>query len=253
MAKTAGEIARELSSAPFESIPGLLELYADDSRKQVADALARARRRMEREGAERERVQKMYDAQATFAGPGLVAGLDEVGRGAVAGPLTVCAVVLDPSRPIWGINDSKQLTPAKRKELSEKIREEALAFNIAHIEPNMIDSLGMSACLRTAFSQAVSGLSIDPDCVLVDGNPLHIHPREKSVVKGDATYAAIAAASIVAKVERDEFMVELSRSWPAYGFDSCKGYASAEHIAAIRETGLSPVHRASFCGNFLKG
>lgn len=253
MAETVGaqEASRMLSHASFEELPALLERFADDPRKQVQKALATARRRMEREQAERDRVLGMYALQQELGGTGVVLGIDEVGRGSIAGPLTVCAVAL-PAEPIWGLNDSKQLSPQRREELACTIAERALAIGIAHIPPESIDAVGMATCLRMAMAQAIEDSGVEPDAVLIDGNPVHVHEREICVVKGDARIACIAAASICAKVCRDELMCQYAEQYPAYHLDQCKGYASAEHIAAIREFGLTPIHRATFCGNFLE-
>ena len=249
---TAREVAATLADAPLEEARSLVERYADDPRKQVAAAVGAARRRIEREERERERVEGMYALQLELGGPGVVVGVDEVGRGAIAGPLTVAAVCLPRKPVVWGINDSKQLTPARREALAARIAEVAVAVGIAHVEPASIDAVGMAASLRLAMARAVADTGLDPDCVLIDGNPVHAHPAEKCLVKGDARIAAIAAASIVAKVTRDALMVALDEEYPGYHLAECKGYGSAEHIAAIREKGLSPIHRVSFCGNFVE-
>lgn len=249
---SAAQVAAELSSAGIDDIEALVERYADDPRAQVQKARERAVRRLEKERAERERVDSMYEAMEELGGPGVVVGVDEVGRGSVAGPLTVCAVCLPREPRIWGIKDSKQLSPAKRELLAMRIAEEAVAIGICHIAPERIDEIGMARALREAVSGAVADTGLTPDCVLMDGNPLGAVPNERDVVKGDATVACIAAASIVAKVTRDELMVELDAEYPGYHLAQSKGYASAEHIKAIKERGLSPIHRVSFCGNFLE-
>ncbi len=248
----AKEIAALIASASKEELPELERRYADDARKQVRDALARAHRRLDREQAERDRVLHMYQTQQELGGMGVVVGVDEVGRGAVAGPLTVAAVALPASPVVWGINDSKQLTPERREQLAAQIEEVAIAMGIAHVTAPQIDSMGMAAALRKAMKEAIENADVDPDCVLIDGNPVHVHPREKTVVKGDATIACIAAASIVAKVTRDALMVDYDAVYPQYHLAACKGYASAEHVAAIRAFGLSEIHRVSFCGNFVE-
>lgn len=248
----ASQIAAELASAPPDQIEGLLERYRDDPRAQVRKACERARRRLDRERAERERVEGMYARMRELGGAGVVVGVDEVGRGSVAGPLTVCAVCLPDEPRIWGVNDSKQLSPARREMLAVRIAETARAIGICHIPPERIDAIGMARSLREAVAGAVADTGLDPDCVLMDGNPLGAVPNERDVVHGDATVACIAAASIVAKVTRDELMVELDAEYPGYHLARSKGYASPEHIQAIRERGLTPVHRVSFCGNFLE-
>ena len=248
---SAREIAAALSDAPEDEALVLMERYAEDPRKQVQHAIAAARKRIERAAAERDRVHGMYSLMREMGGEGIVVGVDEVGRGSIAGPLTVGAVALPDDPEILGLNDSKQLTPERREALAAKIADVALAIGICHVEPASIDAVGMAQALRMAMAGAIEDTGVDPDCVLIDGNPLHIHPKEKTLVKGDARVACIAAASIVAKVTRDELMVELGDQYPGYHLAESKGYASPEHIAAIRERGLTPIHRASFCQNFL--
>ena len=248
----AAQIAAELSGATLEEIPALLERYAEDPRVQVRAACERAERRRARELAERERVDALYGAMAELGGAGVVLGVDEVGRGAVAGPLTVCAVCLPAEPRLWGINDSKQLSPARREVLAARIAEVAVAIGICHIPPEDIDVHGMAASLRRAVAGAVADTGLEPDRVLMDGNPLGAVEHEVDVVHGDARVACIAAASIVAKVTRDQMMVELDAEYPGYHLARNKGYGSAEHVQAIKDLGLSPIHRVSFCGNFLE-
>lgn len=249
---TAKEIAALLSDAPEQEALALIERYDGDPRKQVQKAVSAARSRLARGEAERERVRGMYSLMRELGGEGIVLGVDEVGRGSIAGPLTVCAVALPDEPQILGINDSKQLTPARREVLAAQISDVALAVGICHIEPAVIDEIGMAQALRKAMSGAIENSGVDPSCVLIDGNPMRVHPKEKTLVKGDARVASIAAASIVAKVTRDHIMVAYGEEYPDYPFAECKGYASAEHIAAIKAHGLSPIHRFSFCGNFLE-
>lgn len=248
----AAAIAATLGSASVEEIPALIERYRDDPRIQVQKAIERAQRRLVREQAECDRVRSMYETMAELGGTGVIVGVDEVGRGSIAGPLTVCAVCLPFEPIIPGLDDSKKLTPARRETLAARIAEVARAIGICHIPPADIDTLGMAACLRKAVAGAVADTGLTPDCVLMDGNPLGAVPNERDVVHGDARVACIAAASIVAKVTRDEMMVELDADYPDYPFAASKGYASPEHIAAIKAHGLTDQHRVSFCGNFLE-
>lgn len=276
MKQTIADIAKRLAAADEAEYAVLERALGSDPRKGIQQALARARRRLDAQAAETERIDRLYAFQQELAAAAIkrhagaascdddwpcAVGLDEVGRGPLAGPLTIGAVVLPPSPRILGINDSKQLTPARRSVLAEQIRDVAIAWDIEHVPAAHIDDCGMSACLREAFSAAVRAidaqLSDKPDAsgvraVLLDGNPLHIDPREINVIKGDARVAAIAAASIIAKVARDELMERYAERYPAYGFNANKGYGSADHIAAIKREGLSPIHRASFCQNFLQ-
>lgn len=184
-------------------------------------------------------------------GQGVVVGLDEVGRGPLAGPLTCAAVVLPDEPQIIGLDDSKKISPKRRIELAQQVKEYALACGIAHVEPAELDANGMAASLRTCMKRALEACGMEPDCVLLDGNPLHIHPKEINIVKGDGKTACIAAASIIAKVTRDAMMEEYAAQYPQYGFESNKGYGSAAHIAAIKKHGPCPIHRMSFLGNIL--
>lgn len=248
----ATELAALIAGANEEELEEYERRYAGDPRKQVQASLLRARRRIDRDHAERRRVEAMYSLQRELGGDGIVLGVDEVGRGAVAGPLTVAAVAIPLDKPVWGINDSKQLTAARREALAQQIEDVALAIGICHIPPQDIDSMGMAHALRVAMTRAIQNSGVEPSAVLIDGNPMHVHEREKCVVKGDANIACIAAASIVAKVARDALMVGYDDVYPGYHFKKCKGYASSEHIEAIRELGLSEMHRVSFCGNFVE-
>ena len=247
----ASDIVSAIRSAEGQELMSLLERYGDDPRVAVKNAVSRAKKQMSALDAERERVSKLYETQRELGGDGLILGVDEVGRGAIAGPLCVCAVAL-PSEPlIFWLNDSKQLTPKRREEVAAEVRAHALAIGIAYASPEDIDRYGMSACLRGTMAGAILNAGVEPDCVLIDGNPVHVHERERCVVKGDARIASIAAASVVAKVTRDSLMCELDGQYPGYHLSECKGYGSAEHITAIREFGLTPIHRVSFCGGFL--
>lgn len=249
---SAKEIVALLSDAPEDEAREMIARYADDPRKQVQKAVSAATKRLEKAEAERARVKGMYDLQREMGGDGIVLGVDEVGRGSIAGPLTVCAVALPYDPVILGINDSKQLTPARREVLAAQIADVAIAIGTCHIEPASIDAVGMAQALRMAMGGAIKDAGVEPDCVLIDGNPMHLHPKEKTLVKGDARIAAIAAASIVAKVTRDHIMIAYDEEYPEYHLAECKGYASADHIAAIKAHGLTPIHRFSFCGNFLE-
>ncbi|WP_170150121.1 ribonuclease HII [Parahaliea mediterranea] len=181
-----------------------------------------------------------------YDGPGL-AGVDEVGRGPLAGDVVAAAVILDPERPIAGLRDSKKLSEARREALAELIREHSLAWCVARASVAEIDELNILHASLLAMQRAVAGLAVQPGYVLVDGNrlPRWDYPSEP-VVKGDDRVAAIAAASILAKVQRDSELVALEAQYPGYGFASHKGYPTAKHLAALRELGVTPVHRRSF-------
>ncbi len=186
-----------------------------------------------------------------LGGCGIVAGLDEVGRGPLAGPLTCAAVILPREPMIVGLDDSKKISPKRREQLAVQILDTALAVGIAHVQPHEIDACGMAASLKVCMARALEACDMEPDAVLLDGNPLHFHPKETNVVKGDAKVACISAASIVAKVTRDKIMEGFAAEYPQYSFGSNKGYGSAAHIAAIREYGPCPLHRMSFLTKIL--
>jgi ribonuclease HII len=177
----------------------------------------------------------------------LIAGVDEVGRGCLAGPVVTAAVVLDPARPVAGLRDSKLLTPAARERLDAQVRARALAWALAECSPAEIDSLNIHRASLEAMRRAVMRLAPLPDLVLVDAFHVPGLPMaQRGVVKGDARCAAIAAASIVAKVHRDALMRALHGRDGRYGFDRHKGYATAEHLAAVTRHGYSDAHRRSF-------
>ena len=179
--------------------------------------------------------------------PGLLAGVDEAGRGPLAGPVVAAAVILDPARPIAGLADSKALTAARREVLFAQIQAQALCFCIAQANREEIDRLNILQATLLAMQRAVQGLATTPARVLVDGNrlPVLAIPSE-AIVKGDAKVAAISAASILAKVTRDRWCAQLHSRFPQYGFERHKGYGTAEHLAALAEHGACAEHRRSF-------
>jgi ribonuclease HII len=178
----------------------------------------------------------------------LVCGVDEAGRGPLAGAVFTAAVILDPARPIDGLADSKILSEARRDALALLIRERALAWCIASASVEEIDRLNILQATMLAMSRAVEGLSVRPGRVLIDGNrvPKQITLPAEAIVKGDATVAEISAASILAKTARDAELVALDDCYPAYGFARHKGYPTAEHLAAIEQYGVLPIHRKTF-------
>ncbi|HET8711837.1 MAG TPA: ribonuclease HII [Spongiibacteraceae bacterium] len=177
----------------------------------------------------------------------LLAGVDEVGRGPLAGDVVTAAVILDPARPIAGLNDSKKLSAARREKLFDEIREKAKCFALARASVAEIDELNILHATLLAMKRSVEALSIQPEHVLVDGNKL---PRwqysSEAIVQGDARVAAIAAASILAKVTRDREMIEFDRIYPGYGFADHKGYGTKVHLEALRALGATSIHRRSF-------
>ncbi|TDQ39566.1 ribonuclease HII [Thiopseudomonas denitrificans] len=178
---------------------------------------------------------------------GLVAGVDEVGRGPLCGPVITAAVILDPARPVEGLRDSKKLTEKKREALAVQIRERALAWCVARADVEEIDRLNILHATMLAMRRAVEGLDIQPELALIDGNrcPQLSMPCQ-AVIKGDDQVQAIAAASILAKVARDHEMLELDRQYPGYGIAGHKGYPTPKHLEALARLGATPIHRRSF-------
>lgn len=176
-----------------------------------------------------------------------IAGVDEVGRGPLAGDVVAAAVILDPGRPIEGLRDSKKLSEKRREQLAVQIREQAIAWAVTRASVAEIDELNILHASMLAMKRAVEALAPQPGYVLVDGNRLPVwHYASEPVVKGDDRVPAIAAASILAKVQRDNELVALEEQYPGYGFARHKGYPTAAHLAALEKLGVTPVHRRSF-------
>lgn len=187
-----------------------------------------------------------YEKQAWAEGATLVAGVDEVGRGSLFGPVVAAAVILDPAYRIRGLRDSKLLPEPRREQLAERIREHALAFAVAAVDAARIDQLNIYHASRLAMKEAVAQLAPAADCLLVDAMRLDLECRQFPIIHGDALSASIAAASILAKVERDRMVRQWDPVYPAYGLASNKGYSTPKHIASLRQYGPSPLHRQSF-------
>ena len=177
----------------------------------------------------------------------LACGVDEVGRGPLAGPVVAAAVILDPARPIAGLADSKKLSPRRREGLAAQIREQALAWALGRAEPAEIDAINILQASLRAMERAVAALAVPPSMALVDGNRLPRLPcQARAIVGGDATVAPISAASILAKVTRDAEMCELDARYPGYGFAAHKGYPTRDHLQALARLGVTDIHRRSF-------
>lgn len=190
---------------------------------------------------------KAEQAPLAWDTPGLLAGVDEAGRGPLAGPVVAAAVILDELNPIRGLADSKTLTALRREKLYDEIRAKALCCAIGEASVEEIDTLNILEATMLAMRRAVEGLRLKPVKVLVDGNRLpRLDVLCEAIVKGDATVQAISAASILAKVHRDRWCIEFHQQYPQYGFDGHKGYGTAEHMAALRTHGACPQHRKSF-------
>jgi len=190
-----------------------------------------------------------FEREARRNGYSLIAGIDEAGRGPLAGPVVSAAVVLPESFSIGDVDDSKKLTPKKRAELFPGIQETALAVGVGIVEPETIDSINILQAALLSMAKAVESLAIEPDFLLIDGPfPIPLNLPQNPLPKGDSLSISIAAASIIAKVTRDRMMVDFDRIYPEYGFSKHKGYPTRAHREAIRKFGCSPIHRKTFRG-----
>lgn len=201
---------------------------------------------------ERQRLYALSAYEREYAALGPLAGIDEAGRGPLAGPVVAAAVILDPQIEIMYINDSKKLAESRREALYAEIREKALAVGVGMVSPARIDEINILQATYEAMRQAVAQLGIKPGCLLVDAVTIPgLDVQQVPIIKGDAKSISIGAASIIAKVTRDRIMQEAEAAFPGYGFARHKGYGTAAHIAALKELGPCPLHRRSFIKNLL--
>ena len=215
--------------------------------------LQREERRQEKLKAERERLEAMRAYEHQYAERGALCGIDEVGRGPLAGPVVAGAVILPQDCEILYLNDSKKLSEKKREQLYDEIMEKAVAVGIGAVSPERIDEINILQATYEAMRIAISKLPVRPDLLLNDAVTIpQVDIPQVPIIKGDAKSVSIAAASIVAKVTRDRMMVQYEELYPGYEFASNKGYGSARHIAALKETGPCPIHRKTFIKNFVK-
>ncbi|HRF36924.1 MAG TPA: ribonuclease HII [Clostridia bacterium] len=192
-----------------------------------------------------------YELECLSQGYKYIAGVDEVGRGPLAGPVVCAAVIMPIDDLIEGIDDSKKLSEKKRNMLSDLIKEKAICYNIEEISPEKIDEINILEATKLCMKNALEGLSIKPDVALIDALKLDIDIPVLNIIKGDFLSYSIGAASIIAKVYRDNLMVQMAEKYPQYSFEKHKGYGTAAHIAAIKEFGATPIHRRSFIKKFV--
>lgn len=251
--KSVKEIQGEFSSTPMEAWSVLYERYGEDTRRGVIQLLEKCRRQEEKLKQERLRTEQMKEFEKKYEHLGYVCGIDEVGRGPLAGPVVAGAVILPRDCQILWLNDSKQLSPKKREELYGVIMEQAVAVGIGYSSPARIDEINILQATYKAMREAISKLSVRPQVLLNDAVQIPgVEIPQVPIIKGDAKSVSIAAASIVAKVTRDRLMVEYDQILPEYDFASNKGYGSQAHIEALKRVGPSPIHRRSFIGNFIQ-
>lgn len=214
--------------------------------------LMREQRKQEKLAKERERLEGMRSFEHQYEGYGAVCGIDEVGRGPLAGPVVAGAVILPPNCEILYLNDSKKLSEKKRELLYDEIMEKAVATGIGVISPERIDAINILQATYEAMRMAISKLQVQPSVLLNDAVTIPlVELPQVPIIKGDAKSVSIAAASIIAKVTRDRMMVEYENIYPGYSLASNKGYGSAQHIAALKELGPTPIHRRTFIKNFV--
>ena len=250
--KSISEIKEEFSTAQLSQLAGLMRQYADDPRNGVQKLLAKAQKDLDKLETERNRTEAMKVYEKQYRDCGVICGIDEVGRGPLAGPVVACAVILPEDEEILYLNDSKQLSAKKRDELYDVICEKAVSIGIGIVGPERIDEINILQATYEAMRQAVSKLTPQPDVLLNDAVTIPgLSMKQVPIIKGDAKSASIAAASIVAKVTRDRLMVEYDKTLPGYGFASNKGYGSTEHIEALKKFGPTPIHRTTFIKNFV--
>ena len=246
---TIQEMKQRLEQAGNAEVSALLELYKEDPRAGVRKLAADYEKRKEAEKREQERLVAMTAYERQYAFLGAVCGIDEAGRGPLAGPVAAAAVILPEGLLIPYVNDSKKLSEKRREELYDVIMEKAVSVGVGLSGPARIDEINILQATYEAMREAVSKLSVTPavtlnDAVTIPG--LQGNIRQVPIIKGDAKSLSIAAASIIAKVTRDRLMREYDRLYSQYGFAGHKGYGSAEHIRAIREHGPCPIHRRTF-------
>lgn len=247
------DIKAVLEEADLAELPFLMEKYKEDPREGVKKLLLKGQKKLDAFSKELERTENMKLYEKKYQDFSYICGIDEVGRGPLAGPVVAAAVILPKDCNILYINDSKQLSEQKREELFEQIMEQAVSVGIGVVSHQRIDEINILQATYEAMRQAVEKLSVVPDLLLNDAVTIPGLPmKQVPIIKGDAKSISIAAASIVAKVTRDRMMVELDKFYPEYGFAGNKGYGSAVHISALKEIGPCKIHRRSFIKNFTK-
>lgn len=252
MSEKISVIKQEFELATPDERSVLYEKYAEDARSGVQNLILKYKKQEEKLLLELERLEVMREFENRYADCTYICGIDEAGRGPLAGPVVAGAVILPKNCEILYLNDSKKLSAKKREELFDEIIEKAVATGIGMASPARIDEINILQATYEAMREAVSKLGVVPDILLNDAVTIpEMAVRQVPIIKGDARSVSIAAASILAKVTRDRLMVQYDEIMPEYGFAKHKGYGSGEHIAALKKYGPSPIHRQSFIKNFV--
>lgn len=253
MGKSISEIKKELEQIPLEELSACMVQYESDERKGVQAILASCQKKLEKEEKEQLRLDTMLKYERSYVAYQHICGIDEAGRGPLAGPVVAGAVILPVDCKIRYLNDSKKLSAARREELFDEIMDKAVAASVGIVSPARIDEINILQATYEAMRQAIGKLSVTPDLLLNDAVTIpQVDISQVPIIKGDAKSMSIAAASILAKVTRDRLMVEYDKVMPEYGFAGHKGYGSAAHIEALKKYGPSPIHRKTFIGHFVE-
>lgn len=253
MENSISAIRAAFAKASMEELPGLMAEYEGDERSGVQALLSSAAKKLNALKKEKQRTERMKQYEYQYAHAAFICGIDEVGRGPLAGPVVAGAVILPKDCDILYLNDSKQLSEKKREELYDVIMEKSVSAAVGYAAPERIDEINILQATYEAMREAVSALSVKPELLLNDAVTIpDVDIRQVPIIKGDAKSISIAAASIIAKVTRDRLMVEYDSIFPGYGFAANKGYGSPQHIAALKQYGPCPIHRKSFIGHFVE-
>lgn len=253
MNKKIADIKSEFEACPMGQWSELFDQYQDDERAGVLKIIQSCKKKIINLENERIRLEKMREFEHKYEGEFVqICGIDEAGRGPLAGPVVAGAVILPKDCEILYLNDSKQCSAKRREELYEEIKEKAISYGIGMSSPARIDEINILQATYEAMVHAVEDLSVVPDLLLNDAVTIpQIKIKQVGIIKGDARSLSIAAASILAKVTRDRLMVEYAQLYPEYGFEGHKGYGSAAHIEAIKKFGPCPIHRRTFIKKFV--
>lgn len=253
--KSVKEIKEEIESLNIEEYMSYIELLRSDNRKSVQNLALKLARNLDKIRAEEERLDRInqFEDEGFSQGYVYIGGIDEAGRGPLAGPVVASVVVFDKDTRIEGVDDSKKLKESKREELFEIIKEKALDYGIGIVSHEVIDEINILNATYEAMKKAINCLEKTPDYLLVDAAHIPgINIKQNSIVKGDSKSMSIAAASILAKVTRDNIMYHYDRLYPEYGFKAHKGYGTKEHYEALDKHGITPIHRKSFLKKYFK-
>ena len=251
MAESIGIIKAKIQAAPIEELPALFQQYEKDERAGVQAVMKQIKKKIAAYEKEVVRTESLKKYEKEYASYAHICGIDEVGRGPLAGPVVAGAVILPKDCDILYINDSKKLSEKKREELYDVIMERAVAVGLGYSTPERIDEINILQATYEAMREAIANLKTEPDLLLNDAVTIpQVSVRQIPIIKGDAKSISIGAASIVAKVTRDRLMVQYDEFYPEYGFASNKGYGAQAHIDALKKYGPCPIHRRSFITHF---